>query len=58
MPTQGVVSDYCRSIPLKGYGKISVTQLPNGFYQLAIGHHHVAALKSLGYDIIKVFITK
>ena len=58
MPAQGVVSNYCRSIPLNGYGKISVTQLPNGYYQLANGHHRVAALKSLGYDTIKVFITK
>ena len=58
MSAPGVVSDYCRSIPSNGYGKISVTKLANGFYQLANGHHRVAALKSLGYDVIKIFITE
>ena len=57
-PAPGVISDYCRSIPLNGYGKIYVTQLPNGFYQLANGHHRVAALRSLGKETIKIFLTK
>lgn len=48
----------CRSIPLNGYGKIYATQLPNGFYQLANGHHRVVALKSLGKETIKIFLTK
>ena len=58
MPKTGAVSSYCRSIPLYGYGKISVIQLPNGYFQLADGHHRVAALRSLGYQTIKVYITK
>ena len=57
-PAPGVISDYCRSIPLNGYGKIYATQLPNGFYQLANGHHRVAALRSLGRETIKIFLTK
>ena len=57
-PAQGVVSNYCRTIPMNGYGRISATSLSNGFYQLADGHHRVAALRSLGYDTIKIFITK
>ena len=57
-PAPGVISDYCRSIPLNGYGKIYATQLPNGFYQLADGHHRVAALRSLGKKTIKIFLTK
>lgn len=57
-PKPGAISDYCRSIPMNGYGEIFVTKLPNGFYQLANGHHRVAALKSLGEDTIKVFLTK
>ena len=34
-PAQGVISNYCRTIPINGYGRISATALPNGFYQLA-----------------------
>ena len=55
-PKQGTISEYCRSIPTNGYGRIYVTQLPNGFYQLSNGHHRFAALKSLGEDTIKVFL--
>ena len=57
-PSQGLISDYCRSIPQNGYGKIFATKLPNGFYQLADGHHRVAALRSLGEKTIKIFLTK
>ena len=57
-PAPGVIGNYCRSIPANGYGKIYVTQLPNGFYQIANGHHRVAALKNLGEDTIKIFLTK
>ena len=55
---QRVVSNYCRTIPMNGYGRISATSLSDGFYQLADGHHRVAALRSLGYDTIKIFIIK
>lgn len=57
-PAPGTISRYCRSIPVNGYGKIYVTQLPNGFYRLADGHHRVAALRSLGKKVIKIFLTK
>lgn len=57
-PAPGVISEYCRSIPLKGYQKIYVTQLPNGFYQLVNGHHRVAALRRLGEKTIKIYLTK
>lgn len=54
-PAQGVISNYCRTIPTNGYGRISATTLSNGFYQLADGHHRVAALRALGYETIKIF---
>lgn len=57
-PAPGVVRGYQQSIPTIGYGKIYATQLPNGFYQLADGHHRVAALRLLGEKTIKIFITK
>ena len=57
-PAQGVISNYCRTIPMNGYGRISATTLSNGFYQLADGHHRVAALRALGYETIKIFIIK
>ena len=57
-PTNGVISNYCHSIVSKGYDSIYAIKLPNGFYQLTNGHHRVAALRSLGYDTIKIFITK
>ena len=40
---------------LNEYGKIYAAQLPNGFDQLANGHHRVAALKKLGEETIKIF---
>ena len=57
-PADGVIAQYCRTIPQSGYGKIYVTQLGNGLYQIANGHHRVAALRDLGYETIKVFLTK
>ena len=57
-PAPGVVSEYCRSIPLNGYGQIYATQLGNGYYQLTDGHHRVAALRSLGEETIKIYLTK
>lgn len=57
-PKQGRITEYCNSIPWNGYGKIKVTQLPGGLYQLADGHHRVAALRNLGKKTIKVFLTK
>jgi ParB-like chromosome segregation protein Spo0J len=40
------------------YDPIYVTRLENGMYQIANGHHRVAALRRLGYDVVKAFITK
>ena len=58
-PCPGKVSEYCQKIKQTGnYGKIRVTKLDNGLYQLADGHHRVAALRSLGYKTIKVWITR
>ncbi len=57
MPCPGKVSQYCREIPYKGYGRISAIKLSNGYYQLIDGHHRVAALKSLGYRVIKIYIS-
>ena len=57
-PKPGAIGNYCRSIPAEGYGKIYVTQLPNGFYRIANGHHRVAALRQLGVESVKVYLTK
>ena len=57
-PADGVIGQYCRTIPQSGYGKIYATQLGNGLYQIANGHHRVAALRALGYETIKIYLTK
>ena len=57
-PKAGKIAEYCRTLEFTGYGKIYTTSLPNGFYQLADAHHRVAALRSLGYETIKIYITK
>ena len=57
-PASNVISQYCRIIPQSGYGKIYATQLGNGLYQIANGHHRVAALRILGYEVIKIYLTK
>ena len=57
-PADGVIQQYCRTIPQSGYGKIYATRLGNGLYQIANGHHRVAALRALGYETIKIFLTK
>ena len=57
-PADGVIQQYCRTIPQSGYGRIYATQLGNGLYQIANGHHRVAALRALGHKTVKVFLTK
>ena len=57
-PADGVIEQYCRTIPRSGYGKIYATQLGNGLYQIANGHHRVAALRALAYETIKIYLTK
>ena len=44
-PAQGVVSNYCRTIPTNGCGRISATALPNGLYQLANGASSSSCIK-------------
>ena len=57
-PAQGVISKYCQSIPLKGYGRIEDRLLENGLYELVDGHHRVAALRNLGMKYIRIYLTK
>ena len=57
-PANGVIEQYCRTIPQSGYGQIYATQLENGLYQIVNGHHRVEALRRLGYETIKIFLTK
>ena len=53
-----VIQQYRRTIPQSGYGKIYATQLGNVLYQIANGHCRVAALRALGHETIKIFLTK
>ena len=57
-PANGVIDQYRRTIPQSGYGKIYATYLSNGKYFIANGHHRVAALKFLGVETIKIYLTK
>ena len=53
----GGISDYVRSISQSSdYGKIFANKLPNGMYQIANGHHRVAALRKLGYKFVRFFL--
>lgn len=57
-PKDGAISKYIQSISETGnYGKIYVSKLQNGMFQIANGHHRVAALRRLGYEAIKIFLT-
>ena len=54
----GAISKYIQSISETGnYGKIYVSKLQNGMFQIANGHHRVASLRRLGYEAIKIFLT-
>ena len=56
-PKDGGISDYVRSISqTSDYGKIFANKLPNGMYQIANGHHRVAALRKLGYKFVRFFL--
>ncbi|MBQ7444862.1 MAG: hypothetical protein IJS71_02845 [Clostridia bacterium] len=57
-PAEGVIENYIKSIPQDGYGKIFVSEIGEGLYQIADGHHRIAALRALGYEIINVFLTQ
>ncbi len=56
-PKDGGISGYVRSISQTGdYGQIFASKLPNGMYQIANGHHRVAALRQLGYKFVNFFL--
>ena len=56
-PKDGAISNYVRSIYQTGdYGQIFAKKIGNGIYQIANGHHRVAALKQLAYKFIKIFL--
>ena len=56
-PKDGGISGYVRSISQTGdYGQIFASKLPNGMYQIANGHHRVAALRQLGYKYVNFFL--
>ena len=38
------------------YGNIYASKLGNGIYQIANGHHRIAALRQLGYNSVKFFL--
>ena len=56
-PRDGGISNYVRSISQTGdYGQIFASKLSNGMYQIANGHHRVAALRQLGYKFVNIFL--
>ncbi|HHU80748.1 MAG TPA: ParB N-terminal domain-containing protein, partial [Acholeplasmataceae bacterium] len=56
-PKDGGISSYVRSISQTGeYGNIYASKLGNGIYQIANGHHRIAALRQLGYNSVKFFL--
>ena len=56
-PKDGVISGQIRSISQTGdYGKIFASKMSNGTYQIANGHHRVAALRKLGYRYVNFFL--
>lgn len=56
-PKDGGISSYVRSInATRDYGKIYASKLQNGLYQIANGHHRVAALRQLGYRYVNFFL--
>ena len=56
-PKDGGISGHVRSILQTGdYGQIFASKLPNGMYQIANGHHRVAALRQLGYRYVNFFL--
>ena len=56
-PKNGKISEYIRSISDTGqYGQIFVHKVSNGVFQIANGHHRVAALRLLGHKFINVFL--
>lgn len=56
-PKDGGISGYMRSISETGkYGQIYAKYVSEGVYQIANGHHRVAALRRLGYKFINIFL--
>ena len=57
-PKAGKVVEKINQIQSTGQYTVYATPLSNGYYQITNGHHTVQALRSLGEDTIKIFITK
>ena len=56
-PKDGGISEYTRLISQTGnYGKIYASKIQNGLYQIANGHHRVAALRNLGYRYVNFYL--
>ena len=56
-PKDGAISGYMRSISQTGdYGQIFAKKIGNGMFEIANGHHRVAALIKLGYRFVKFFL--
>ena len=56
-PKDGGISGHVRSISQTGdYGQIFAKKLANGMFEIADGHHRVAALRLLGYRYVNVFL--
>ena len=56
-PKDGAISAYMRSISQTGnYGQIFAKRIGKGVFEIANGHHRVAALIKLGYKYVKIFL--
>ena len=58
-PKDGAISEYMRSISQTGnYGQIFAKKIGKGVFEIANGHHGVAALIKLGYIFVKIFLVR
>ena len=56
-PKDGAISSHTRSINLTGdYGEILARRLGNGLYEIADGHHRIAAMLKLGYKYVNIYL--
>ena len=56
-PKDGGISGYVRSISETGrYGQIYAHKTSEGIFQIANGHHRVAALRQLGYKFVNIYL--
>ena len=58
-PKDGAISEYMRSISQTGnYGQIFAKRIGAEMFEIANGHHRVAALMKLGYKYVKFFLVR